>query len=405
MATQIFSRGHYSTHSWTVGTNSPVTADYSLQWADSKTGVSNPRWREQVRALQSATTPFSASRQDVKVHELNGWVMVHHPSIGKGTLTKVLKGFQNEPIMPSVLSTSVSSANNAALSSLYSRLRSSDVSANGLTILGELRETIHMLRHPAEGMMRFASNHLTRVEKHAKRYRGRDLQKAISGSYLEYAFGVMPFIHDVSDIAKALDEAGKPRVTVVSGHGADKKANVTTIRNQIRELVFLTNTKTETETSVRYKVGLNIAVGAPSTVSLRESLGFKLDEFVPTLYELLPWSFLVDYFTNIGDIVSAVTYCSHNLSWSCKTVRVTSSREAAWTIDPAFTKKIFAEGYFIGCNGSGKERTEKSSVVRSAEMPGYPSLEISIPGIGKKWVNMAALLAQNKSILKLLHKA
>lgn len=402
MATQISAQGFYSTFSWTVGTTQPITSDYSVQWSDSKSGVDNPRWKEQVASLQPATTPFTASKRTVEIYEIKGEVRMAYPSPGQGVLVKKLSGFEGPPTFPSVLSTSASAAENAALKSLYNRLRAVDSEAQGLTILGELRQTIHMLRHPAEGVMKLSKSFLSQVEKSAKRNR-KDIQKNLSGLYLEYVFGIVPFINDVKDVIEAIDSASRPKVTVVSGFGKDENIVNSTARTQIREIAFLESRTDSTETSVRYKVGLKLDTWAPSTDRLAESLGFTFQEFIPSIYELLPWSFLVDYFANIGDIISAVTYNSSKIAWSNRTLRVHNEKKQSYVADAALTKPIFPANYFLGVSGSGNSWTTSTTVDRSATMPAYPSFQVSVPGIGKKWVNMSALLAQNKSVLKLLH--
>lgn len=45
-------------------------------------------------------------------------------------------------------------------------------------------------------------------------------------------------------------------------------------------------------------------------------MGLTIQEFVPTVWELIPYSFVVDYFTNIGDVVNYAY--SANLNWVYK---------------------------------------------------------------------------------------
>jgi hypothetical protein len=118
--------------------------------------------------------------------------------------------------------------------------------------------------------------------------------------------------------------------------------------------------------------------------------GASWRDILPTAWELIPYSFAVDYFTNIGDIVSAWSFGSKDLRWVSRTryskqLRwsedaggahwVNSNPEGSWTYRPEsinFSTTSFDRGQYYG------------SLV--------PDFTWEIPGVGsKKWLNLAAL--------------
>jgi hypothetical protein len=120
-----------------------------------------------------------------------------------------------------------------------------------------------------------------------------------------------------------------------------------------------------------------------------KDLGFTLSEFVPTVWELIPYSFLVDYFTNFGEVVSAVSYPRSNFRWIMK-----------WTITDR-KDELLAPWMEPGSNPLGKNKAigDPCSVVtrQIVRAPYYgsliPDFRFEIPGLSMKWLNLAALAA------------
>jgi hypothetical protein len=110
------------------------------------------------------------------------------------------------------------------------------------------------------------------------------------------------------------------------------------------------------------------------------------------LWELIPYSFLVDYFTNIGDILTSWSYRFIGLDWASQTVRRVGSRETAnqrLTFDPSFVNSHNRGAYTIS---PGSTLFRKTSFVRTPSVTlGVPSLELQVPGRWSQWVNILAL--------------
>jgi hypothetical protein len=133
---------------------------------------------------------------------------------------------------------------------------------------------------------------------------------------------------------------------------------------------------------------------------LVDRLGFRLDEFVPTLWEVLPWSFLVDYFSNVSEIISAATYVNSNLAYCSKTVVTERKSSVSYIAD---VQEMSRRDKVNGCVAL-QHKPAQSTVLTTIKavsrrpniFPGIPNLEFEIPSSPVKWVNILALAAQFK---------
>jgi hypothetical protein len=143
---------------------------------------------------------------------------------------------------------------------------------------------------------------------------------------------------------------------------------------------------------VRYR-GAVYARAATTARDRFARFGFTPSEFVPTAWEVLPWSFLADYFANIGDMLSASVTDTSNVAWVSKSdirtteLTMTSTFGSATTFPPTLKKSI-------NIVRPGNMVLTHKSVTRSANVGvPTPSLYFTYPGSNGRLANIAALLA------------
>lgn len=302
-----------------------------------------------------------------------------------------------------------------ALSKLLSRIRDDQTSFTGLTFLGELREAVAMIRKPGAAIRQGLDKYFKDLDKISK-IRGRKSRSnknkrstsdAIAGSWLEASFGWTPLLSDAGNAAETALRilANSTRITRAQGYAEDANATVSfsPASNPGKPSSCATQQVVTTKVSCKYVAGLRHSsiADAGSLGRMIELCGFNPSEFIPTLYELTPWSFLVDYFTNLGDIISAGCTDTSSVSWLSKSNKlVTTSTQVSCPngLDPD-TGWVPA-----GVDASAVQQPATLQVVRfdvvrtTPTSLGVPDLQVKSPfGSAVKSGNILALINQQIS--------
>jgi hypothetical protein len=125
---------------------------------------------------------------------------------------------------------------------------------------------------------------------------------------------------------------------------------------------------------------------------LSQELQLDLPHFLPTVWDLIPYSFVVDYFTNIGDYLSGLSLRFSDVSWGCKTV----STESGYLFGPWYwgpnsvpqNQEELAVCY--GGGGSWNNRRGTRSILTPSDLA--PKLQFSLPFSSRPWENIGALI-------------
>lgn len=276
----------------------------------------------------------------------------------------------------------------------------------GGEFLGDLMETLHMIRSPAKELRHAIAHYVDHVKKRGRRVLPVHRRKFLADTWLEAQFGWLPLMSDVEDGARALAEwhrrqGLRPTTIWISGKGSAGpilESSSFSPSNVVSGTIAITSRiNTEVSGNVRYygKLEVSNASTAGDLVSLF-GLTPTLENFAPTAWELIPYSFLVDYFTNIGDIINARSVNLSGLKWVTKT----SYQERRKYIAYCAPSKTFYESQSSQCKGrilsfSAEEGEAKQVVIQRNPYP-IGSLSVfpfrfQLPGLGLKWLNIAAL--------------
>lgn len=286
-----------------------------------RTGQRLHNWKKIIEDGGNATTPMSGVWDSIDVHPIAPFTCRY---VKPGyTMREVIYGYHGvansrhtfNPRPPQV---SAAFVDNLARVAFYKKLRALETKFAGLTFLGELRESLHMLRRPASALWSSTEGYLSALSKR-KRRDPKHWMKAAGGLWLEHSFGWLPLINDCKDAVTAYHAltSPKPRTYKISA-GARKTYDrsselATEVEMQVgttllvgggfpfdvQMALFLE------DHMVRYKGALRATIEAPQWDNMA-LFGFSPKEFIPTAWELLPWSFLADYFTNIGDLLTCL---------------------------------------------------------------------------------------------------
>jgi hypothetical protein len=284
---------------------------------------------------------------------------------------------------------------------------------HGGVVIGELGKTVRSIVRPAKALQgRILSyfnraNRLKRGHKQRLGSRGAFL-KDLADTYLEATFGWQPLISDVRDGAKALARYatrdylerqqfrafGADEVPVSSTSGIVGPYGYDSTVNQYFNQVRIVSGRFECIYYGAFVVKLRDVFGlATGCENIARLSGISLTDFAPTVWELIPWSFVVDYFTNVGDVIEAASNMYHGIGWITK-VHIRETHDVRTITGNSAHTRSFMPTVFLS-QDTAQARMHSSYRTVSRILTGfdlYPSLSFSLPQ-GLQWLNLAALMA------------
>lgn len=381
---------------WVMGDGSQIqltNAKHTFKHTDFLAGYRNNAWRDQVKQGIQAGTVLTASRENAKARPY----YVSYERLTQSTSPSWINGllaYGTYPLFPNVIDSGnylpESLANNEALALYTKKLKRKQTTFQTGIFIGELRRTLSMIKNPVQSLRRAYDTFFTGFKKRRRRLRNSDLnvrRKVVSDLWLEAQYGWRPLISDINEAAQAVAES---QVFLDTRQWEAVRAAAFSEDSRRTNFAFTDPALLKYEvwetrsTMVRYIGAVDIGTYAITDAS---RMGMSLSDLVPTAWELVPWSFLIDYFTNVGDIISAMSLASSNTRWTLKTVR----KEIK--VELRFIEAIPQSGFRVselmpGSSSAYKTRVDRSPYTGSL----VPGLVFSTPNSSTKWLNIAALV-------------
>lgn len=161
-------------------------------------------------------------------------------------------------------------------------------SANSWENLAEISKTVNLLKHPIASWF--------------KLYNGvyKTMVSSGANAYLAFRYGVQPLVRDTRSILIALNRGVRPKWVTTRSQG-EISANVVVPYSWTTGIhTFSYSTQTTERLSVR---AMSIDEATANTTT---DLGFEAKSLLTLWWELLPYSFVADWFVNIGDYLGAL---------------------------------------------------------------------------------------------------
>ena len=384
-----------------VGYGPETVSQSYVTFVNQRTGAKLPNWKRIIKSGSNATTVMNATRAVGKCVPgscSTYWRVNVTQAVPSGIQFERVRG---QVILPENISPGSPSyapdAENQALSRFYADLRAETTSFQGGVFLAELRETISMMRRPGAGLFKGIGNYLNAVERRKRPRRGRRWNnRMLQDTWLEYSFGWTPMISDVMDLANtAARLQTETRRTTFRGYGSQETllSSGTALSVHGSTLYGFLDTVYKLKSEVIYKAGTRVELQSAlgSTQRLIELSGFQIENWVPSVYEVIPYSWVVDYFSNLGDVINCACTSTSHLTWKKANQIDTYTKTVSHRFDPVRSKA--ASPTFIAGGGSlGYAKSEGRFVTRSVPTLGIPTLSLSMPGFSTKWLNLAALI-------------
>lgn len=393
-----------SPDSYMVDYNSSRTQSF----IDTFTGTTNPAWRNQIRLGANATTPAAGTLFSVSADSFSAFSRVERFDIVGQTIWEEQRSSGTLPYSYSPLiapaADVMSRVHNRLISKWFSQVESIQSSFQAGQDLGEWKQTRDAIMHPLRSLRDHTLGYFNGLNK-IRRGLGRrssisgskSLAHALNDSYLEWTFGWNPLVSDIANAVVGL-QTRKDRNSLnkieVSAHedysSSDGEETIPTGLS-ILTLNFGRTVKCRYTERIKGAIRNSSVVGGEQSVQSLFQLAPK--DFLPTAWNLLPYSFVVDYFLNIGDIINAFSYGTGDLAWGNFTTRtITSTNYALRGISGTLPGPPYqSRGSAFGGSASF-DAVAFSRDVLSQDLL-VPSLQFSLPlGSNKPWENIASLL-------------
>lgn len=194
-------------------------------------------------------------------------------------------------------------------------------------------------------------------------------------------------MRDISDAGNALQNVRPFEIKKISASGYSSTA-AQGIENSVTIAGHRVSFKTQTRREIGCRVVGGVRIGGV-VPSYPDGFGFDYPNFVPTAWELCPWSFFVDYFTNIQEIIGAATQVNAGLAWASKTLRMTSE---SWSQLLEVRLLNPTTNYSTTAN-PGSAMMKDVEIIRESLGTVIPGFTWQIPGVNAAF-NVAALALQ-----------
>lgn len=379
-----------------------------------RTGDRNLKWKDQVHDGSNATTAMSGEfsrffTRPTYANHCFWWDKVG----GTSEITSVqgeIASTQAGTSPPPISTNAQGKAQTQAYMKALKEIREMQRAFQGGVFFGELRETLRMLRRPAESLFKGLGGYLQDV-KRLKRVHPSKYKDMIAGTWLEYVFGWRPLVHDIQDAVKAYQRLHAEQTRTPWKHFSVGHAEKDPIGSSVSSgffspvaggyLTFRYSDVLEAESICRIQGVVKRQVEM-TTAEKWQLFGFSAGEFAPTVWELIPWSFLVDYFVNVGDLLEAVTTDVSSVAWTNRTTIDHTRRSYICWPDDRETARLAGKWHIYTNGGSSHAIWDRRLVTRDPAWSigsASPQLSLTFPGLGsQRWLNMSALFAQAVSI-------
>lgn len=368
-------------------------------------GEKQRNWKSKIRRVTQATTHLSGERQVItsspgsavleyytsKPLYLNDQVDYYRYRSHSGDL-----GYLHPEVSLDPLS-SLDLAENVARERFYADIRQKQTAFTGGVFVGELRRAVKMIRSPAMALRKRVHYLYKRIFSNWKRSRKqmKTANRIMAETWLEGSYGWAPLINDIKNGHEALHDLTKNQkynqFVFLRGFGDNNTSSRQIFSESNGALRYNLCFLKKRENIVHYRGVMAIEVENPY-MSESRYWGFSPNDIIPTVWELTPYSFLIDYFSNIGKVLDAYSVLRTRLRWGARTQRqagIVLLEDAVSTID--LDPDAIIISHFVN---SGSLNNTKSSFTRTpiSQVP-IPDFRFKLPNSSTKWINIAALVA------------
>lgn len=316
-------------------TSTPVPHGLYSGITETTTDVVTPNFHRRRLAGEIINNEFTSVKTEDSF-SLQTWIYEHdNPNcvnVDKRLSADRIYGLANQTTAATYLPQNIVADHTVALASLRT-ITGTRASANiipaeiqGLVDIAEWRKTFRLIRNPLSGVKTFIDQikKSRRYLKKVKRNRNLTIGQFLSNEWLRYRYGFLPLVLSIEGGFKAVTapRTSKRKTARASG-STGVFTEVNGQQNPYTDPAYkmFTTSYVEKESSVRAGILYEYEM------SFYDKVGISYHEIPAAIWEVIPYSFVVDWFLNVEDLLRAVVPkqgVKKLASWT--TVKTTTTR-------------------------------------------------------------------------------
>lgn len=274
--------------------------------------VPTPNFKKRRQMGETIINPFS-SLVETRTCGLNGWAYFTTKPPYTGDIQAAVgtapRFYLTVPYRPLTSYSPMTTSEMTDLRTLASTQAMANVSkpdVEGAVFLAEfgktvklLNDRVNLMRKILKGVVQMMNRTASRSQL-TRRFSPSELASFVSNEWLKYRYGIRPLMKDIDDAIKLLQKKTKSDIRVARGFAALSRSVTSppvTYSDSIYSYVA-TNTQSGTYSAragVRYRVTGSV-----------DSWGVSVANTPSVVWELLPYSFVVDWFLNTSQVIRAL---------------------------------------------------------------------------------------------------
>lgn len=314
--TSIYTTGYPYTRAGVdkvVGTSSKTMVDVEIENFKSRSAngeiFNNPMTFSQVSMMDAVCRWRAYGYRDLTFAGIPGGE-TSSASGSSPTSEMIIQSGVFPVISQSVIDDELETLKELSVTKAWSKVDASEAAA--LASLGELRQTVTSM---GSIYMRAIDILMALKKRDLKFLKGQISAGELTDRYMEARYAIRPLVYDAHQVLAALNNKVQHNRYTARGR-ADKVLTGDTIEIPVYNM-YLPNTQTtlrityDVRQSTQRLIQLSARAGVLYEVQLTEMLGkavtWGFDQPIEAVWELTPYSFIIDWFFNIGELISAWT--------------------------------------------------------------------------------------------------
>jgi len=299
---------------YTVLTNSSSEQDTGMP-VNRQITFNDLNWRQKVAKKQDASHPYRRTLTEIHSRMSSASTMRW-----RTTYTQRSRSYSNFMYgLPSSFPLGTdASLQELALQRIKRKIQSHSGTTNVCVPIAELKDLRGLIRSMADltqpTMVKLIAAKKLREGARITHVRApwkSEAYKKAASAWLSYSFGISPMMAEVRQIAESISDfiyRENHNVVLTGSASRDWFGGTKNAGSEQGPIGSTLNFDTLQyhELSYQWKGGFHIPVSAANDYDMMDHFGLKLPSLVPVAWELIPYSWVVDYFTNVGTFLDDV---------------------------------------------------------------------------------------------------